>query len=103
MFCRDYQVARNPDGSKKTLDTLRPEFITGSNAILSRDKNQLTLTWKDYYPEKQHQVLEALFNKLNKESQQAFPFLGNLRLRFEIDSPRSEDLYNQFRRGTFEF
>lgn len=103
MFCRDYQVARNPDGSKKTLDTLRPEFITGSNAILSRDKNQLTLTWKDYYPEKQHQVIEALFNKLNKESQQAFPFLGNLRLRFEIDSPRSEDLYNQFRRGTFEF
>lgn len=103
MFCQDYQVARNPDGSKKTLDTLRPEFITCSNAILARDKDQLTLTWKDYYPEKQHQVLEALFNKLNKESQQAFPFLGNLRLRFKIDSPRSEDLYNQFRRGTFEF
>jgi hypothetical protein len=103
MFCRDYQVARNPDGSKKTLDTLRPEFIIGSNAILSKDKNQLTLTWKDYYPEKRHQVLEALFDKLNKESQQAFPFLGNLRLKFEIDSPRPENLYNQFRRGTFEF
>ena len=103
MFCQDYQVARNPDGSKKTIDTLRPEFITGSNALLSRDKDQLTLTWKDYYPEKQHQVLEALFDKLNKESQQPIPFLGNLRLKFEIDSPRPDDLYNQFRRGTFEF
>lgn len=103
MFCQDYQVARNPDGSKKTIDTLRPEFITGSNAILSRDNDQLTLTWKDYYPEKQHQVLEALFDKLNKESKQPIPFLGNLRLKFAIASPRPQDLYNQFRRGTLEF
>jgi hypothetical protein len=103
MFCRDYQVARNPDGSKKTIGTLRPEFITGSNAILSRDKDQLTLTWKDYYPEKQHQVLAALFDKLNEQSMQPIPFLGNLKLKFKMASPRSPDLYNQFRRGAFEF
>jgi len=103
MFCQDYEEARNPDSSKKTIDTLRPEFITGSNAILSREKDQLILTWKDYYPEKQHQVLEALFDKLNKESQQCLPFLGDFRLRFEIAPARSEDLYNQFKRGVFEF
>ena len=60
-------------------------------------------TWKDYYPEKQYQILEALFNKLNKESEQGLPFLGDLKLKFKIDSPRPEDLYNQFRRGTLEF
>jgi len=103
MFCQDYEQARNPDGSKKTIDTLRPEFIVGSNAILSREKDQLILTWKDYYPEKQHQVLEALFDKLNKESQQGLPFLGGLRLKFEIDPERSEDLHNQFKRGVLEF
>jgi hypothetical protein len=87
MFCQDYEEYRNHDGSKKTLDTLRPEFITGSNAIHSREKDQLFLTWKDYYPEKQHQVLEALFDKLNQESQKGLPFLGGLKLRFEIYLP----------------
>ncbi|MFQ5976289.1 MAG: transposase, partial [Candidatus Hydrothermarchaeales archaeon] len=103
MFCQDYEEYRNHDGSKKTIDTLRPEFITGSNAILSREKDQLFLTWKDYYPEKQHQVLEALFDKLNQESQKGLPFLGGLKLRFEIVPARSKDLYNQFKRGAFEF
>ena len=51
-FCQDYEKYRNHDGCKKTIDTLRPEFIAGSNAILSREKDQLLLTWKDYYPEK---------------------------------------------------
>jgi len=103
MFCQDYEQARNPDGSKKTIDTLRPEFITGSNAILSREKNQLILTWKDYYPEKQHQLLQTLFDKLNKESKQGLPFLGGFKLKYKIDPVRSEDLYNQFKRGVFEF
>jgi hypothetical protein len=103
MFCQDYQQARNRDGSKKTLDTLRPEFITASNAILSREKNQLILTWKDYYPPKQHQLLQALFDKLNKESNQGLPFLGGFKLRFKIDPVRPKDLYNQFKRGVFEF
>ncbi len=78
-------------------------FITGSNAILSREKDQLILTWKNYYPEKQHQALEALFDKLNEESQKGLPFLGGLRLKFEIAPERSEDLNNQFKRGVFEF
>ncbi len=103
MFCQDYEEARNPDGTKKTIDTLRSEFITGSNATLSRDKDQLILTWKDYYPEKQHKILETLFNKLNEQSQQGFPFLGNLRLRFQIDPPRPKEIYNQFKRRTLEF
>ena len=103
MFCQDYEQVRNPDGSKKTIDTLRPEFITGSNAILSREKKQLILTWKDYYPEKQHQLLQPLFDKLNKESKQGLPFLGGFKLRFKIDPVRPKDLYNQFKRGVFEF
>jgi hypothetical protein len=103
MFCQDYEDARNPDGSKKTIDTLRPEFITGSNASLSRIKNELILTWNDPYPEKQHQALEALFGKLNEQSQNGFPFLGGLRLRYEISPAKSENLRNRFKRELFEF
>ena len=103
MFCQDYEDARNPDKSKKTIDTLRPEFMTGSNAILSREKEELVLMWKDHYPEKQHEALKALFDKLNEEAKQGLPFLGDLRLRFEIAPARPKELCNQFKRGTFEF
>lgn len=99
MVCQDYEKSRNPDGSKKTLDTLRPEFITGSNAILSRVNNELIIRWKDHYPEKQHQTLQSLFDTLNEKSQQGLPFLGGLGLRFEISPPRSKQLHNKFKRG----
>ena len=103
MFCQDYEKARNPDGTKKTIDTLRPEFITGSNAILSRVNNELIIRWKDHYPQKQHHTLEAIFDILNEKSPQGLPFLGGLRLRFEISPPRSEDLDNKFKRGILAF
>ena len=103
MFCQDYEYARNPDMTKKTIDTLRPEFVTGSNATLSRLNDELVLIWQDHYPEKQHQALEALFTKLNEESQHGFPFLGGLKLRFEIVPPRSEQLHNKCKRDLFEF
>jgi hypothetical protein len=103
MFCQDYQDARNPDGTKKTIDTLRPEFITGSNASLSRMRDQLIFTWNDPYPDNQHQVLENLFDKLNQESQKGIPFLGNLKLRFEITPPRSKKIHNMFKRKVFKF
>ena len=99
MLCQDYEQSRNPDGSKKTIDTLRPEFITGANAILSRVNNELIIRWKDHYPEKQHETLQSLFDALNEKSRQGLPFLGGLGLRFEISPPRSEDLHNKFKRG----
>ncbi|KKL18184.1 hypothetical protein LCGC14_2478060, partial [marine sediment metagenome] len=46
MLCRDYTEAWNPDKTKKTIGTLRPEFLTGCNAILSRVKNELVLKWQ---------------------------------------------------------
>jgi len=74
------------------MDTLRPEFITASNAILSRVNNKLIIRWKDHYPEKQHETLQSLFDTLNKKSRQGLPFLGSLGLRFE-------ELHNKFKRG----
>ncbi|MCW3987198.1 MAG: transposase, partial [Candidatus Bathyarchaeota archaeon] len=73
MFCNDYEEAYNPDESKKTIGTLRPEFMTGTNAVLSRVKDELILMWNDPYPEKQHHVIKALFDKLNEEKLQGFP------------------------------
>jgi len=103
MFCRDYPESRNPDNSKKMIDTLRPEFLIGSNATLRRAKNELIMTWKDYYPDKQHHALTTLFNTLNNQMQQGLPFLGGLKLRFEIGPPRPEELRNQFKRDSVEF
>lgn len=103
LFCRDYEDALNSDGSKKTIGTLRPEFMVGTNASLSRSGNELILLWNDPYPLKKHQVLESLFAKLNKEAQYGFPFLGNLRFRFQIVPPKPDTLCNQFERKSVEF
>ena len=104
MLCKDYEQARNADNTKKTIDTLRPEFITGTKATLPREKDELILTWNDHYDENQHQALTALSTKLNEEmGEDGLPFLGGLRLRFEIAPPRPNQLRNQFRRGLLEF
>jgi len=92
---------KNPDDTKRALDTLRPEFIAGSNATLSRSGNELIIKWEDYYMKRQHQVLENLFLKLS--AQQGLPFLGGLKLKFEIAPPRPEEFCNQFKRGILEF
>ncbi|MGA1825085.1 MAG: hypothetical protein ACMUIP_10535 [bacterium] len=103
MFCQDYEHALNADKTKKTIGTLRPEFMTGTNALLSRVKDEFTIMWKDNYPEKQHQALMSLFNRLNEEISQGLPFLGNCKLKFEIAPPRPLHLRNQLKRIAVEF
>ena len=99
---RDCREARNPDGSKKTIRALRSEFPVGANAILSRKRDELVLTWKDACPEKRHQPLTALLDKLNQSKFRRLRFLGGLRIRFEIVPPRSQMLRSQFRRQPLE-
>lgn len=103
MFSQDYQKSQNPDETKKGIGTLRPEFIIGSNALLSRTNNELILKWIDHYSEKQHQALENLFGKLNRTAHRELPFLGGLKLRFEVAHARSEKLHNQFKRERIDF
>jgi len=103
MLAAEYEEARNPDNSKKTIGTLRTEFMTGANATLSRDADELVLFWEDPYPNDKHQALQNLFSRLNKEACHGLPFLGGLRLRFEIAPPRQKNLRNQFNRGPVEF
>ena len=101
-LCRDYQEAQNPDGSKKTIGVLRSEFMVGANAVLFRKKDELILTWKDAYPEKQHQPIEVLLDKLNQSKPRPLPFLGGLKIRFEIIPPRPGVFRNQFKRQLLE-
>lgn len=102
MLGKDYDGVRNPDDTKKNLGTLRPEFVVGSNAMLSRQGNVLKIKWLDYYNEKQHRLLEGLFGKLNDLANCRLPFLGGLKLNFEIGSPRPDNLRNDCRREFLE-
>jgi hypothetical protein len=61
MFCQDYSESRNPDNTKKSIGTLRPEFLIGTNAVLSKHGDELILKWVDHYPEKLHCTLQNLF------------------------------------------
>ena len=102
MLCRDYPEAQNPDGSKKTIGTLRSEFMMGANALLRCEKDQLVLTWTDLYPEQQHKTIKELLDKLNERKSRPLPFLGGLKIRFEIAAPRPEALRNQFKKQFLE-
>ena len=102
MLCRDYLEAQNPDGSKKTIGTLRSEFMMGANALLRCENDQLVLTWTDPYPEQQNQTIKALLDKLNERKSRPLPFLGGLKIRFEIAAPRPEALRNQFKKQVLE-
>jgi hypothetical protein len=103
MFCQDYAAAFNADGSKKGIGTLRPEFIVGTNALLSRHGNELVLKWVDYYPEKQHEMLQKLFEKLNESTKDGLSFLGGLKLKFEIAPPKPKEMRNKLERHVVEF
>lgn len=103
MLTRDYELAYNPDGTQKNIGTLRPQFLSGVNVVLSRDANHLRLTWQDLYPPKQHQALRRLFDKLNQEAQKGIPFLGGIRLTFDITDPKPDDFRNQCLRQQLEF
>ena len=103
MFCQDYAESRNPDNTKKSIGTLRPEFMGGTNAVLSRYGDKLILKWIDHYPEKQHHIIQELFRKLNRETDNGLPFLGGLKVEYEIAPPRSMNLSNKLRRQAVEF
>jgi hypothetical protein len=103
MLSQDYEGARNPDKTKKSIATLRHEFIVGSNAVLSRQDDVLVVKWMDYYQEKQHKTLLNLFTKLNRCNGAGLPFLGGLKLRFQIAPPRPDSLRNQFKKTAVEF
>ena len=103
LFSLDYDEAFNPDGTKRSLGTIRPEFIAGSTGVLSRAGEDLIVRWDDPYEAKQHQVLTNLFHKLNHERQARLPFLGGLRIRYELGPPRPKTLTNRLRRGLVEF
>lgn len=103
MVCHDYKDSLNPDDTKKTLGTIRPEFMVGTNAVLTRENGTLILQWKDHYPASKHEVLSNFFKKINKEMIEGLPFLGGLNLRFEIAPPRSDKLCNRFRRSFVDF
>lgn len=103
MLCKDYADSRNPDNTRKSIGTVRPEFIVGTNAVLSRNGDTLVIKWIDHYPEKQHDMIKDLFTKLNRNANEGIPFLGNLKLKFEIAPQRAEKFYNKMKRKPLNF
>ena len=103
MLSRDFEGSKNVDGTKKGIGTLREEFIVGTNAILYREKDVLILKWIDLYPEKQHKLLEDLFIRLSEEGKKGMPFLGDLKIRYEIVPKRDKNFRNQFEKAHVTF
>lgn len=76
MFSREYADIRNSDNTVKMLDTLRPEFITGTNAVMSRENDTLVIKWTDAFPEQKNRALRSLFDRLNEAGGKGAPVPG---------------------------
>jgi hypothetical protein len=103
MFCKEYQHILNHDNSKKYIDTLRHEFIVGTNATFYRMNDECIIKWIDYYPKSKHAALETLFNKLNDDMKSGISFLGGMKIKFEMGPPKPENLKNNMKRRILEF
>ena len=104
MLTRDLgQDALNADKTVRTLSTLRPEFIAGVNASITRQGRQLVIEWKDAASPNQHAILCNLFETLNRRAGEPLPFLGGLSLRFKPPPLRSEEQRNRLRRKPVDF
>ena len=103
MFCHDYQHGFNHDNTKKYIDTLRHEFLVGTNAVLYNYNDEWHIKWMDYYPKSKHSAIEDLFKKINEEMKSGLPFLGGMKIIFEIGSPRPDTVKNILKRDILEF
>lgn len=103
MFCSLYPDSENADGSQKGIGTIRPEFIVGTNATITRNSDKLIITWQDHYSEKKHETISSLFDALNQTMTEPIPFLGGLKLQFKLVPPRHRDFRNQLQRKELDF
>jgi hypothetical protein len=103
MLSNDYDGTLNPDETRKNLGTLRSEFLTGVNAMLSRQGDVVNIKWLDHYKKKQHTLLGDFFEKLNRLGDCGLPFLGGLKLNFELGPPCPDNMRNTCIREFLEF
>ncbi len=103
MLCDLYPASENPDGSQKGIGTIRPEFIVGTNAKITRKEDTLIITWHDLYSEKDHAEITTLFDALNETGTEPISFLGGLKLKFKLVPPRDKKFRNQLQRKKLDF
>lgn len=103
MLCNLYPASENEDGSQKGIGTIRPEFIVGTNAKITRKHDKLIITWQDQYSEKNHANMTTLFDTLNETQSESISFLGGLKLQFKLVPPRDKKFRNQLQRKKLDF
>ena len=103
MLCNLYPASENDDGSQKGIGTIRPEFIVGTNAKITRKDDKLVITWQDQYSEKNHANMTTLFDTLNETQSESISFLGGLKLQFKLVPPRDKKFRNQLQRKKLDF
>ncbi len=71
---------------------------------MKKNKDTLVITWKDYYAENKHLKFRIFFGKMNKETKdKPLPFLGDLKLKFEIGNPKPNCMKNKLKRIPVNF
>jgi len=92
---------KNPDGSSKTLRTMRETLFRQGSAELSRTEDGLTISFLHSYRPKQTKILRDLFSKVCERHTDGLYILGGQRLTFNLLAPRGEEFRNSGEKVAF--
>ena len=100
MIERDLgESIRNPDGSTKTLHTMRPVLFRQGAAHIQSAEDTISLRFQDSFSQERTELLQTWFNSLHGRHTDGLQILDGLKLAFQLRVPRGEEHHNAFQKA----
>ena len=90
---------RNPDGSTKTLDTMRTVLFRQGAAHIQLVEDTICLRFQDSFSQERTELLKNWFDGLHGRHADGLPIIDGLKLSFQLRVPRGEEHRNEFRKA----
>ena len=100
MIERDLgESIRNPDGSTKTLHTMRTVLFRQGAAHIQLAEDTICLRFQDSFSHERTELLKNWFDTLHGRYADGLQILDGLRLGFQLRVPRGEEHRNAYRKA----
>ena len=87
---------KNPDGTTKSLRTMRSMLFGQDSASLSLEGDTIVIKYLNAYRPETTNLLREWYKVVENRSASGLQILGGLKLRFELQPPTGEELRNSF-------
>ena len=90
---------RNPDGSTKTLHTMRTVLFRQGAAHIQSTEDAICLRFQDSFSQERTELLQNWFDCLHGRHANGLQILDGLKLAFQLRVPRGEEHRNAYRKA----